>query len=172
MILFITFLSFAISYAALLFAIFMILPLIIGAPYVPTAEERVAKMVSLVKVKPHEKAADLGSGDGRIVIALALSGAEAHGYEVSLPLVWISRRNIKKAGLKGKAFIHWKSFWREDFSSFRVVTLYGIPYIMERLEKKLRKELKSGARVVSNSFTFPNWKETQKTDKVYVYTIT
>ena len=87
MILFITFLSFAISYAALLFAIFMILPLIIGAPYVPTAEERVAKMVSLVKVKPHEKAADLGSGDGRIVIALALSGAEAHGYEVSLPLV-------------------------------------------------------------------------------------
>ncbi len=100
-------------------------------------------------------AADLGSGDGRIVIALARQGAEAHGFEVNPVLTLISLRNIRRAGFHGRAFIHWKSFWRADLSRFDVVTLFQGSFVMRRLEAKVRKELAPGARVVSDYWGFP-----------------
>lgn len=141
----------------------------LGAPYVPTHDKTMKKMVMLLNIKPGEKAVDLGSGDGKIVIALAQAGAEAHGYEINPFLVLWSKMNIKKAGLSGKAFIHWKSFWGADFSSFQVVTIYGITYVMKRLEKKLQKELKQGSRVASNAFTFPQWNPIQNDNGVHLY---
>lgn len=141
----------------------------LGAPYVPTHDKILKKMIALLSIKPGEKAVDLGSGDGKIVIALAQAGAEAHGYEINPFLVLWSKRNIKKAGLAGKAFIHWKSFWSVDFSCFQIVTVYGITYMMKRLEKKSQKELKTGARVASNAFTFPNWSPIQNNDGIYLY---
>lgn len=141
----------------------------LGAPYVPTHDKTMKKMVMLLNIKLGEKAVDLGSGDGKIVIALAQAGAEAHGYEINPFLVLWSKRNIKKAGFAGKAFIHWKSFWGADFSSFQVVTIYGITYVMKRLEKKLQKELKHGSRVASNAFTFPHWSPLQSDNGVHLY---
>lgn len=128
-------------------------------------------MISLSDIKSGEKAIDLGSGDGRLVIALAKKGIEAHGYEINPFLVWLSRNNIKRVGLEGEAFIHFKNFWYVDFSEFNVVTVYGISYMMKRLEAKLRKELKPGSRIVSNCFAFPNWPYFKKEDKVYLYKI-
>lgn len=141
----------------------------LGAPYVPIHDKTMKKMIEMLSIKPGEKAADLGSGDGKIVIALAQAGAEAHGYEINPFLVLWSKRSIKKTGLKGKAFIHWKSFWGADFSSFRIVTIYGITYVMKRLEKKLQKELKEGSRIASNSFPFPHWPLSKKELGIYLY---
>ncbi|MBI3335210.1 MAG: class I SAM-dependent methyltransferase [Candidatus Portnoybacteria bacterium] len=143
--------------------------MVFGAPFVPSNRETVKKMIILAGVKPAIKAADLGSGDGRIVIALAKAGAEAHGYEINPLLVWWSRRRIRKEKLRGKAFIHWGSFWRHDLSSFDVITIFGISYIMRGLEKKLKEELKAGARVVSNEFIFPGWLSLKKDGGVYLY---
>jgi hypothetical protein len=72
-------------------------------------------------------------------------------------------------GLKNKAHIYNKSFWNVNLSSYDVVVIYGIDYIMERLEKKLLKELQPGTRIISNSFKFPNWDYLEKKNDIYLY---
>ena len=153
----------------LIFGLFFLLPFFWGAPFEPTSKEKLQKILKLANIKQGEKAVDLGSGDGRIVIRMAQNGAEAHGYEVNPFLVFYSRNKIKKAGLKGKAFIHWKSFWRVDFSKFDVIVLFQFKTIMKTLEKKLEKEMKKKARVVSYYWKFPNWKYSKTIENIYLY---
>ena len=147
----------------------IVIHLLRGAPYLPTHHTSVANMIELARVKADDRMVDLGSGDGRIVIAFAKQGIEAHGYEVNPLLVWWSRRNIRRAGLEGRAFIHRTSFWRADFAPFTIVTVFGITHIMKGLEKKLKKELAPGARVLSNAFRFPNWELKEKKGAVLLY---
>lgn len=155
----------------LLIAINVILfySIIKGAPFAPTDPDVVSKMVEMADVKPGDKAVDVGSGDGRLVIALAEAGAEAHGYEINPLLVWWSRHKIRKSGLQDKAFIHGKSFWHQDFSSYDAITVFGMSHIMKKLSDKLRSELPPGARVISNTFSLPDWPRRQKIDRMYLY---
>lgn len=166
--------SLALGLSSLLYLVFgnaldMLFPLFRGGIYVPTTKKTTKQMAVLAGVKPGEKAVDLGSGDGRLVIALAKQGAQAHGYEINPFLVCLAKYNIRRAGLKGKAFIHWKNFWYEDLSRFNIVAFYAIRYMMKGLEIKLRKELRPGARVVSNYFTFPSWPPAKKEGDAYLY---
>ncbi len=140
-----------------------------GPFYVPIRRKYVPRVIAMLDPKPGERIVDLGSGDGRLLVALAEAGAEAHGYEHNPLLVMRSKQNFKKKGLEGKAFVHMSNFWDVDVSVFDGVVVYGIPYIMTRLEEKLKRELKPGARVVSYSFPFPNWEPTQKEKAVYLY---
>ena len=80
-----------------------------------------------------------------------------------------SIENIKKEGLKGKAFIHNMNFWDAEFGDYDVLTIYGITSIMKRLEEKLLREMKPGAVIVSNYFTFPNWAHETKDGMIFVY---
>lgn len=138
-------------------------------PFVPSSDERLKKMIELGCVRPGIKAADIGSGDGKVVIALAKEGAEAHGYEIDYERAQKSIENIKREGLNGKAFIHNMNFWDVEFGDYDVLTIYGITSIMKRLESKLLREMKPGAILVSNYFTFPNWQHETKDGMVYVY---
>jgi precorrin-6B methylase 2 len=112
-------------------------------------------MADLADISAGERAVDLGSGDGRVVIALARKGADAHGYEINPALVLLSLRNIRRAGLSGRAHIHWGSFWRADLSGFHAVTVFQGSFVMRRLERKVLRELPDGARVVSDYWRFP-----------------
>ena len=154
-----------------IFCLILLWHLARGAAFVPTRPEKVEKIVAMAQVKPGEKAADLGSGDGRIVIALARAGAEAHGYENNPLLVWWSRRKIKKAGLTGRTFIHMRSFWGADLSDYSIITVYGIDYIMRPLGNKLKKELHPGSRVLSYCFPLPGWTATRKETGIYLYSV-
>jgi SAM-dependent methyltransferase len=138
---------------ALVFLVFF--PLGRGAVYVPSSPEKALLLAELSGAAGGQRAADLGSGDGRVVIALARRGAEAHGFEVNPILVLLARRNIRRAALQERAFIHWKSFWRADLSGFDVITLFQGSFVMRRLEAKVRRELAPGARVVSDYWGFP-----------------
>ncbi len=140
-----------------------------GAIYVPTKKERINKIIRFAEIRPGEKAVDLGSGDGRLVIALAKAGAESYGYEVNPVLVYKSKKNIQDAGLEEKAFISLGSFWQADLSEFDVVVVYGMKHVMSRLGKKLKKELKKDARVISNTFELPGWSQVKKEDNIYLY---
>jgi SAM-dependent methyltransferase len=140
-----------------------------GAIYAPSREERIEKMIKLSGIKLGEKAVDLGAGDGRLVIALARAGTLAQGFEIDPFLVLLARRNIRRAGLADKAFVYWKNFWQTDLSQFDIVAVYGLNSIMKRLEAKLKGELKAGARVVSNYFTFPDWPEAKSEGSVHLY---
>lgn len=151
----------------LIFHLFAILSR--GAIFAKSTDKIIERMISLSCVKPGEKAVDLGSGDGRLVVVLAKAGAEAHGYEINPFLVWLSRKNIKNLGLQNRAFIHRENFWNKDLSEFSTVTVYGIGYMMKKLEKKLGKELKPGSKVVSNYFIFPNWPHSKKENSIRLY---
>lgn len=143
--------------------------LVRGAPYVPSSEAKIGEMVRLAAIKPGERVADFGSGDGRVVMAFARAGAEAHGYEINPILVWLSRRRIRAAGLADRARIHYQSFWRVHAGAFDVVVVFGISHIMVALAKKLRRELRVGSRVISNAFAFPKWEAAVVRDGIYRY---
>jgi cyclopropane fatty-acyl-phospholipid synthase-like methyltransferase len=140
-----------------------------GAINVPTTEERVEKMVEILDVKPGHHIVDLGAGDGRLVIAVAKMGAVAYGYEINPFLVSLAKKNIKKVGLEGKAFVYLKNFWWQNLSNFDGVVVYGMSHMMEKLEKKLQKELKPGVKIISNYFAFPKWNCSKKEDNIYLY---
>lgn len=146
-----------------------LIPTIHGAIYYPSSDPQIATMLDLAQIKKGERAVDIGSGDGRIVRALARAGAHAHGYELNPFLVfwsWWQERALPKSQ---RGHHHLANLWFTSFASFDVVILFGMTYIMKDLEKKLLRELKPGTRVVSNSFPFPNWKPVRRVGNIYLY---
>ena len=167
------FLTFILIILGIFLLIFILHLFTFGAPFDITHKKTLRKMIEFSNVKKGEKVADLGSGDGRIVIEFAKlkNVKEAHGFEINPFLVWISKRKIKKLGLQNKAFIHWKNFWNYDLSDYDVICIFQIGFIMKKLEKKLRKELKKGSRIVSNTWEFPKWKPKKQEGLAYLYEV-
>lgn len=159
----------AFAIVVLILSFFYIFPWFFGAPFEATKENKVKNILKLARIKKTDKAVDLGSGDGRLVIAMAKRGAEAHGYEINPILVYLSRRNIKQAGLQKKAFIHWKSFWNTNLKQYDVIVMFQFYTIMKKLQKKLVKEAKKSARIVSYYWKFPDWKIAKKIENIYLY---
>jgi|TARA_Y100000310_G_scaffold51440_1_gene47398 cyclopropane fatty-acyl-phospholipid synthase-like methyltransferase len=143
----------------------------LGAPFESTSRKTLKKMIEFSKIKKGDIVADLGSGNGKVVIEFAKLGIEAHGFEINHFLVWFSRRKIKKLNLEKKAFIHRKNFWKQNLSKFDVISIFQVGYIMGKLERKLKRELKHGSRVVSNTWKFPNWKYNKKDKWVFLYEV-
>lgn len=145
------------------------LSIIYGAPYVVTDKKTIEKIFSFVSMQKNYKVADLGSGDGRIVIAFAKKGIKVHGYEINPFLFCLSKYKVIKHGLSNKAFIHLKNYWNQNLSSYNVIVVYGMKHIMYKLENKLLKELKKGSFVISVAYKFPTWKCTKKKDNLFLY---
>ncbi len=140
-----------------------------GAPFVISKKKTVSRMIQMANIMKGEKAVDIGSGNGVIVVEMAKKGAIAYGYELNPFLVLFGKLRLWKNGLSnGK--IEQKNIWNQTYTEFDVITLYALPWAMKKLEKKLLRETKKGTRIVSNSFPFPNWKPTEKKDGVYLYT--
>ena len=157
------------GFLVLFFLFFVLLPILKGAPFVPISKEKIERAIELVGLKPGQKIADLGSGDGRFLIACAKKGVRAVGFEINPFLVWRANLNIKKEGLQNLAKAKLSNFWWENLSDFDVIFVYGIGHIMKGLEKKLQKELKPGAKVVSFIFQFPNWQSKKEEKGIYIY---
>lgn len=158
-------------FLSILIFFFIILPFLFGAPFEPTDKKTLKKMIEFSEIKKKDKVAELGSGNGRVVVEFAKLGVEVHGFEINPFFVWFSRRKIKKLNLEKKVFIHWKNFWKQDFSQFDLISIFQVGYIMGKLERKLKKELKKGSRVVSNTWKFPNWKPEKQEGLAYLYKI-
>jgi cyclopropane fatty-acyl-phospholipid synthase-like methyltransferase len=143
-----------------------------GAPYLPSTDRRSRLMVDALALKPGQKAADLGSGNGLLLMEMARRGIEAHGYEINPYLVWLARWNIRRAGLRGKAFVHWKDIWATDLGQFDGLTVYLLPHIMKKMAEKLRRELRPGAKVVVETWKLPHWRPTKIIDGyVFLYKV-
>jgi protein-L-isoaspartate O-methyltransferase len=129
------------------------------APYVPTPSLVVDRMLEAAHLKPGEMVYDLGSGDGRILIAAAQKfGARGVGVEISPDLCEKAKARIKSLGLESRISMIHGSALRLDLSPADVVTLYLLTSSNERLKPSLEKYLKAGARVVSNEFPVKGWK--------------
>ncbi len=129
------------------------------APFVPTPQEVVDRMLELARVGPGDLLYDLGSGDGRIVITAAKRyGARAVGFEIDPALVTDSERNIKEAGVEHLAEIREEDIRTVDLSPATVVTMYLYPGANLRLRAAIMRQLKPGSRVVSHDFSMGDWK--------------
>lgn len=130
------------------------------APYYPTPETIVEKMLQLGGLKAGEKMYDLGSGDGRIVILAARKfHAEAIGVELNKDLSEQSTAKILKLGLQKNARIIRGDLLMQNYGSADLVTVYLLPAsINNKVQPLLDKQLKKGARVVAHDFEFENWK--------------
>ena len=129
------------------------------APFAPTPPEVVSRMLELAEIKHGDVLYDLGSGDGRIVVAAARQfGIRAVGFEVDPVLVKDSRQIIKQAGLEELVEIREQDIRSVDFSAASVVTMYLYPAANLRLRPVLMRDLKPGSRVISHDFNMGSWK--------------
>jgi predicted RNA methylase len=129
------------------------------APFVPTPQSVVEKMLKIAQVGPNDLVYDLGSGDGRFVITAAEKfGAQGVGVEVDDKLVRESSERIATLGLAQRAKIISGDMFQTNLRPATVVTLYQLTIINERLRDLLERDLRPGARVVSNDYRIPGWK--------------
>jgi hypothetical protein len=124
--------------------------------WVPTADTLVAKMLDMAKLTPKDYLIDLGSGDGRTVIAAAKRGATAMGIEYNPDMVELSKRNAAAAGVATKATFMKADIFESDYSKATVLTLFLLPQLNLRLRPTILN-MKPGTRVVSNSFNMEEW---------------
>src|ERR1700681_4722951 len=129
------------------------------APYYPTPETIVQKMLQLGELKAGEKMFDLGSGDGRIVIMAADKfHATAVGVELDKDLVRQSTEKIRSLHLQKSAKIIFGDILQQDYSSADLIAVYLLPISNDKVRPILEKQLKKGTRVVAHDFEFKDWK--------------
>jgi SAM-dependent methyltransferase len=124
--------------------------------WVPTPPALVEKMLDLAQVTPRDFVMDLGSGDGRNVIAAARRGARAVGVEYNPDMVAYARREAEKAGVAGKAQFVQGDMFEADISQATVLALFLLPDNLDKLVGKFL-ELKPGTRIVLNTFGIRHW---------------
>jgi hypothetical protein len=140
------------------------------APFVPSSRKQIKSMLKLAKIEKGIKIAELGSGDARIVTALAKEGAQVTGYEIN-PVLWLlGNLRILLSGTRKHAKVKKTNFMDVDLSQFDILVIYGIAKLMPKLEEKLLKEgVGSEIKVISNTFEFPNKEAVRTIEKAHLY---
>ena len=124
--------------------------------WVPNPDAMVQKMLDMAHITRDDYVVDLGSGDGRNVIAAAKRGARAHGIEYDPDLVELAKRLAAKEGVRDRATFERGDVFVTDFSKASVIILFLTPEMNIRLRPKLLS-LKPGSRVVANYFAIGDW---------------
>ncbi len=145
-------------------------------PYVPTASNVVDAMLDLASIKPDDVLIDLGSGDGRIVIAAAKRfGIHARGVEIDPDLVRQSQELAGQAGVEAKTDFVAADLFTYDLRRASVVTMFLTPGVNLRLRARLLSELKPGTRVVSHRFDMGSWQPTKtiqlEDDRIFLWVV-
>lgn len=138
------------------------------APYVPTKMDHIRKILKLAGVKKGKKFYELGSGDGRVVIAASKLNADSFGVEQSFLRVIYSRIKARQKNIKKAHFYHGNIFAR-SYIDADIVYIYLLQKAVDRLEEKLKKELKKGSVIITQTYHFPNWKPYKKLDNFWLY---
>ena len=124
--------------------------------WVPTPQELVEKMLDMAQVTPQDLVIDLGSGDGRNVIAAAKRGARAIGFEFNPDMIALSRRRAKEAGVSDRATFVEGDMFEADISKATVLALFLLPSNLDKLAPKFLA-LRPGTRIVNNTFNVTGW---------------
>jgi SAM-dependent methyltransferase len=128
--------------------------------WVPTPPDLVEKMLDMAGVTARDFVVDLGSGDGRNVIAAAKRGARGLGVEYDPDMVALSRRNAAEAGVADKAKFVRGDMYEADISQATALVLFLLPANMEKLRDKFLA-LPAGTRIVNNGYRMPGWEESE-----------
>lgn len=143
----------------------------VPTPYIPSTRGNADEMLRLAGVTPNDVVYDLGSGDGRIVIAAARDyGARGVGIDIDPALVRESTENARRAGVEARAAFRASDIFAVDLGEATVVTMYLLSGLVAKLEPKLLAELKPGTRIVAHDYGFPQWQpdRTVRLTKTYM----
>jgi len=128
------------------------------APYFPTPQSVVDRMLELAKVGPGDFVIDLGSGDGRIVITAAQRyGARGVGIEINPVWVRDARAIAERLGVADRVSFRIEDLFLTDLGDATVVAFYLFPTVNRKLQPKFARELKPGTRVVSHEYLIGDW---------------
>lgn len=129
-----------------------------GVPYIQSPTSVVDAMLAIAGVGPQDYVIDLGSGDGRIVIAAAKRyGARGLGIDYDSALIAESRANAVREGVSDRVTFRHQDIFDADFSDATVVTMYLLPEINLQLRPRILLELRPGTRVVSHDYDMGDW---------------
>lgn len=124
--------------------------------WVPTPDALVARMLDMAKLERDDVLIDLGSGDGRTVVAAAKRGAQALGIELNADLVRLARQRAEREGVADRARFEVRDLFEQDLSGATVITMFLLTEINLKLRPTLLA-LKPGTRIVSNTFGMGDW---------------
>lgn len=148
----------------------------LDAPYVATDYEVVDAMLALARVRPEDVVIDLGSGDGRILIAAARShGARGLGVDIDPARIAESNANASAAGVASRVAFRREDLFRTPLAEAEVLTLYLAPEINLRLRPRILAEMRPGTRVVSHDFEMGDWRPNERqmvgTASIYMWIV-
>jgi SAM-dependent methyltransferase len=130
----------------------------LDAPYVATDLQVVDAMLGLAEVRPGDYVIDLGSGDGRILIAAARSiGARGLGVDIDPARIRESNENARAAGVTGRVAFRRQDLFATPLADADVLTLYLLPEVNLRLRPRILGQMRPGTRVVSHDFDMGDW---------------
>lgn len=138
------------------------------APYVPSKKEKIKKALKLVNPK-NKIFYELGSGDGRVVLEAAKMGANAIGIEQSWIRILYSKWKTRQQNLNAH-FIHGNIF-KQNLSSADIVFIYLLHQGVDKLEPKLKKELKKGSIIITQTYHFKNLNPYKKSGDFWSYRV-
>jgi 16S rRNA A1518/A1519 N6-dimethyltransferase RsmA/KsgA/DIM1 with predicted DNA glycosylase/AP lyase activity len=152
------------------FFLYTIVAIFRGAAYVPTTHSQVKRLLDLAAISPGEKLLDLGSGDGRILLAAAKRGAICVGIEINPLLCWYSKLRMKLCGAQDVTVTR-TNFWSVSLSDIDVLTVYLVPQRMEQLKAKVFAEMRSGSRIVTSIYHFPEWAPERREGDICIFRV-
>ena len=144
----------------------------LDAPYVVTDYDVVNAMLELADIRPNERVVDLGSGDGRILIAAARShGARGLGVDIDQARIRESTANARAAGVSHRVIFRRENLFQTPLADADVLTLYLSNDINFRLRPRILAQMRPGTRVVSHDFNMGDWRadRTQRVGTATVY---
>jgi cyclopropane fatty-acyl-phospholipid synthase-like methyltransferase len=153
-------------------ALWILVPALYGLPPVTTQRERIRRALQMANLRPDEIFYDLGSGHGRVLVMAAKEfKAHAVGIEVGPVQCAIAWLNALYNGVGSRVRVKVMDFYKADVRQADVVFAYLTSKQAPRLQEQLEKQLKRGARVVTISFDFPNWKpsEMDREQLIFLY---
>lgn len=147
--------------------------------WVPTPDSTVEAALDLARLSPQDYVVDLGSGDGRMVIAAAMRGARGHGVEFNPKMVGYARTRAQEAGVADRAKFIEGDMYAADLSKATVLPLFLLPKNLDKLAPDFLK-LRPGVRIVTVTYTITDWDYDEMADtgpdckawcKVYKYIV-
>jgi len=147
----------------------------VPTPYLPSMRLDVEELLRMAAIRPQDVVVDLGSGDGRIVIAAAKHfGARGFGVDIDEKLVALANENAREAGVSDRVRFYHRDIFATDLREATVVTMYLLSSLVNRLRPKLLAELRPGTRIVAHDYGFDGWKPDRTvviTKTFYLYVV-
>lgn len=138
-----------------------------GAPYLRTLTPQMEAALDLIDLKPGQTLVELGSGDGKVMVAAAKRGLNVIGYEINPILALFTWLRTRKYGRQVR--VVWGNFWLKKMPPTDGIFIFLLPKYMQKLDNKITQEYSKPVKLVSFAFKVPGKKTAKEIEGIYLY---